>query len=227
MVTGTNLLCNNDNSGSINLTVTGGTPTYLYAWSNLATTEDLTGLAAGNYTVLVTDANGCTTNAFMLITQPSVLVVSNTSTPEITGNDGTIDLTVAGGTAGYTYVWSNGPSSQDQTGLTAGTYTVIVTDANGCLAYDTVLVSSNIGVEDLFEVNIMVYPNPTTNVLTIEIDRPMELTLLNAIGQSVLKINLMAGKNTIVLENILNGIYFLNFENENSVLQKKIVVNKN
>ena len=134
--TATNVSCNGGNNGTANLTVTGGTGTYTYLWSNNATTEDLTGLAAGTYSVTVTDANGCTATASVTITEPTVLSASATATNVSCngGNNGTADLTVTGGTGTYTYLWSNGATTQDLTGLMAGTYSVTVTDANGCTA---------------------------------------------------------------------------------------------
>ncbi|MTB54018.1 SprB repeat-containing protein, partial [Lewinella sp. W8] len=136
------VICNDDagtsDDGTITLTVVGGTAGYTYAWSNGATTQNLSGLAAGTYTVVVTDANGCTTTESFTIDQPEPLVATGVTTDVIcnddagTSDDGTITLTVVGGTAGYTYAWSNGATTQNLSGLAAGTYTVVVTDANGC-----------------------------------------------------------------------------------------------
>ncbi len=135
-----NVLCNGGNNGSIDLTVSGGTPGYTYAWTGGATTQDLSSLVAGTYTVTVTDANGCTATTSATVNQPSALSLTTIVTNVMCagGTDGAIDLTVTGGTPGYTYDWSNdGPEMpdndmQDLTGLTVGTYTVTVTDANGC-----------------------------------------------------------------------------------------------
>ncbi len=131
----TNVACNGGNTGTIDLGVTGGTPTYTYAWSNGAVTQDLTGLAIGTYTVTVTDANGCTATASATITENDPLQVNATSTTNVScyGNsDGALDITVTGGVSPYTFVWSNGLNTEDLTGLTAGTYDVTVTDAAGC-----------------------------------------------------------------------------------------------
>ena len=130
----TNIKCNGGNTGAINITVTGGSPTYTYLWSNGATTEDITGLVAGSYTVTVTDVKGCTKTQNFTITQPDVLFLSLTVINNKCngGNTGSIDLTVTGGTIPYTYLWSNGATVEDPTGLIAGFYHVTVTDANGC-----------------------------------------------------------------------------------------------
>ncbi len=146
-----NVLCNGGSNGSIDLTVSGGTPGYTYVWTGGATTQDRTGLVAGTYTVTVTDANGCTATRSATVMQPTALSLTTTPT-NVTcagGNDGAINLTVTGGTPGYTYDWSNdGPEmpdndTQDLTGLTTGTYTVTVTDANGCTATASQAITAN------------------------------------------------------------------------------------
>lgn len=138
-----NVLCNGTNTGSIDLTVAGGTPDYSYLWSTGATTEDISNLAAGTYNVTVTDDNGCTTSTSVTITQPTALVLS-TSATNVTCNgngDGTINLSVSGGAGSYTYLWSNGATTQDLSGLGPGTYSVQVTDGNGCIANASATVS--------------------------------------------------------------------------------------
>ncbi|MES2776098.1 MAG: T9SS type A sorting domain-containing protein [Bacteroidota bacterium] len=135
----TNITCNGPNSGAINLTVTGGVSPYTYNWTDLSGSpepQDRTGLAAGTYTVNVTDATNCVAStSATVLTAPIVLgtIVSNTSCS--TTQTGTIDLSASGGTPGYTYNWAdlagtNDP--QDRTGLGAGSYSVTVTDAAGC-----------------------------------------------------------------------------------------------
>ncbi|MCC7507537.1 MAG: T9SS type A sorting domain-containing protein, partial [Saprospiraceae bacterium] len=126
-------------TGSINLTVSGGTPGYTYVWSNGATTQDLANLSEGTYCVTITDANGCTTTtcATVTCTPPNCnLTVSSavTSVSCFGGNNGSINIITTGGTAPLTYLWSNGATTEDLNNLTAGTYCVTVTDANGCTA---------------------------------------------------------------------------------------------
>jgi hypothetical protein len=128
-----NVSCNGGSNGSVDLTVTGGTGPFTYAWSNGATTQDLSGLTANTYNVTVTDANSCTALLGVTVTQPAVLALSETHVNVCTGgSNGSIDLTVTGGTAPYGYAWSNGATTQDLSGLTAGPYNVTVTDAHGC-----------------------------------------------------------------------------------------------
>ncbi|NVK84470.1 MAG: SprB repeat-containing protein, partial [Cytophagia bacterium] len=141
--TSVNILCNGFSTGSIDLTVAGGTTAYSYLWSNGATTQDLNNLVAGTYSVTVTDANLCTATASVTISQPPAITLS-TSKVDITckgDTDGSIDLSVSGGTGAYSYSWSSGETTQDLSGLAAGSYTVTVTDANGCTANSTITIT--------------------------------------------------------------------------------------
>ncbi|MFN0215154.1 MAG: T9SS type A sorting domain-containing protein [Saprospiraceae bacterium] len=130
----TNVLCSGGSDGSVDLTVTGGTPGYTFLWSNGAATEDISGLVAGTYTVTVTDLNSCTKTGSATILQPTALNLSATNINVLCfgGNNGAINLTVTGASPVYTYLWSNSSTAQDLSGLTAGTYTVTVTDNNAC-----------------------------------------------------------------------------------------------
>lgn len=132
----TDVSCNGATDGSIDLSVSGGTSPYTYDWSNGAASEDLTAVGAGNYTVTITDANGCSSNETTLVDQPPGLSVS-TSISEVTcygGNNGEATGSASGGTPPYTYSWSTGSSTNSATGLNAGSYTLTVTDTNGCTA---------------------------------------------------------------------------------------------
>ena len=140
----TSATCYGSNSGSIDLTVTSGTTDYTYNWSNGASTQDITGVTAGTYNVLVTDAHGCTTTATATVTEPTNLTAAATTTNALCSScsNGTASLTVSGGTPSYTYLWSNGATTKDVAGLTAGTYSVVVTDAHGCATTQTVVITA-------------------------------------------------------------------------------------
>ncbi|MBK7709998.1 MAG: SprB repeat-containing protein [Bacteroidales bacterium] len=141
----TNVTCNGDADGAINLTVTGGTPPYSFSWSNGDATEDISGLSAGTYNVTITDNDGTTANASATISEPSALNTATnvTDASSVGASDGAIDLTVTGGTAPYSFSWSNGATTEDISGLNAGTYSVTITDANGCTTSASATVSEN------------------------------------------------------------------------------------
>ncbi len=132
----TDALCNGAATGAIDLTVSGGAPAYTYLWSNTATTEDITGVAAGSYTVTVTDAASCSASISATISQPTAMVVSAAvqNVGCAGGNNGSIDLSVQGGSFPYTYAWSNTATTQDLHNIAGGTYSVTITDANACTA---------------------------------------------------------------------------------------------
>ncbi len=131
-----NALCNGGASGSITLFVSGGVAPYSYIWSNGAITKDITGLVASTYTVVVTDFTGCTITKTIVITEPSPISLTETHIDAKCngGGTGSINLSVSGSTAPFTYTWSNGSVSQDISGIIAGNYHVRVRDVNGCEA---------------------------------------------------------------------------------------------
>ncbi|MFT5723503.1 MAG: hypothetical protein ACI9JN_000617 [Bacteroidia bacterium] len=137
------LKCKDDMGGAIDLTISGGTSGYNVLWNNLATTEDISNLSAGSYSVIITDANNCQAHDTSIITEPDSLIGSITHTDiNCFGDaDATVDLTVVGGSKQYTYAWSNADTTQDLTGLSGGTYTVIITDSNSCMWLDTVQIA--------------------------------------------------------------------------------------
>lgn len=140
-----NAICAGSANGSIDLSVSGGTGTYTYNWSNSMITQDINALPLGTYTVTVTDANACTASLSIIIINVGSPNPSATTTDATCGsNDGAVDLTVTGGTLPYTYDWDNSAITQDLKNVPAGTYTVTITDANGCTAEFTAAVS-NIG----------------------------------------------------------------------------------
>jgi large repetitive protein len=141
-----NINCNGGNTGSINVTVTGGQGPYLYAWTgpngSLPSTQDQNNLIAGNYTVVITDDLGCRVTLNFVITAVPQLSATISAITYIGGKnvscngaaDGSISVSVSGGTSPYSYQWNTVPVQTGSTasGLTAGSYSVLITDANGC-----------------------------------------------------------------------------------------------
>ena len=155
-------ICAGGSDGSINLNVWGGKAPHTYLWSNGATVQDPTGLTAGNYSVTVTDANGCTAvRSFTVNNGYSLVLSGEVSNSNCYGDaTGTINLSVAGGVGPYNYAWSNGEITQDLSDLPAGIYGVTVSDANGCTKTDfyTILQAVS-GTYDYYYI-----PLPETNI---------------------------------------------------------------
>jgi uncharacterized repeat protein (TIGR01451 family) len=121
----------------------GAVPPYTYLWSNGATTPSIIGLSAGNYSYTITDALGCAASVAGTVIQGITITAPTTSTAATCiASNGSVTATGAGGTAPYSYVWSNGATTASQKGLTAGGYGVVVTDANGCTGNGTAVVGA-------------------------------------------------------------------------------------
>ena len=140
-----NVKCFGFSTGSIDLTPGGGTPNYTYAWSNGATTKNLSGLAAGFYSITITDFKGCKATNSTTITQTASAVNSTILGTNVNcsfGSDGAINLTPFGGTPPYTYNWNSGAYvSEDISGLMTGPYNVVITDALGCTGTKGIFIS--------------------------------------------------------------------------------------
>jgi gliding motility-associated-like protein len=127
-------------NGGINVTVTGGTSPYDFIWSNLSTTEDLTGLPVGTYTVTVTDMNACTAvYTDSIVENISAIVITAEIQTSICYelNTGSIEIMPLIGSSPYSFEWSNGESTALVTDLAEAIYTVTITDASGCVLIDS------------------------------------------------------------------------------------------
>ncbi len=149
-LSGTDILCNGDATGAITTSLLpgpAGTAAALpvtYEWSSGQTSANVNGLTAGTYTVTATDATGWQEVVEMTLTEPTAMAITGTTVDNtvIGGNIGEIDITVSGGTAGYSYDWANGGTTEDMTALYAGVYAVTVTDGNSCTMVEEFTVHS-------------------------------------------------------------------------------------
>lgn len=129
------ILCFGADNGTIDLQMTGGTVPYAYSWSNASTDEDLDSLAAGIYTVIVTDSNACIytlTDTIIAPLAPLNISITSSDINCYGDSSGTMSVAVTGGTPGYSYVWNNGATTDSINNLLAGIYTILVTDSNAC-----------------------------------------------------------------------------------------------
>jgi outer membrane protein OmpA-like peptidoglycan-associated protein len=131
----TNIRCNADSTGSIQVTVRDGSAPYTFKWSNGSTTEDLRGLRAGNYKLTIIESNGCESTLDATVEEPSKFISSIAETKNIQCyglSTGSVTINVSGGVEPYSYLWSNGNKTKDLLNVVADHYSVIVTDANSC-----------------------------------------------------------------------------------------------
>ncbi len=139
--------CNGGSNGAGFINVTGGTEPYTYLWSNGATTEDLNGVGAGDYTVQITDANGCDTSFTLVISQPTPMVafIENQVNVYCAGNNtGEASVNISGGVPGYTYLWDNGQTTQTVADLSAGPHSITIRDANNCITIVNFVITESI-----------------------------------------------------------------------------------
>ncbi len=198
---GDNNVCFSGSIGTASVVPTGGTAPYTYLWSSGGTTDEITNLIAGIYSVTVTDANGCTTTASYEVTQPTQVSASITNNSTACANI----ATVAGGegTPGYTYLWSNGSTSATISGVPVGTYTVTVTDNNGCTATASITLS----VGEAF--------NPSASVTNVTCfganDGIITVTNANGTGQLMFSkdggVNFVNGSLPFSFTNLAPGTY--------------------
>ncbi len=131
----TDVSCAGANDGGVMVTASGGMMPYNFSWSNGATTQNLSGVGPGSYTLTLTDGNNCVTTVMAMVTEPTAL--SAFKGPQVDplcngGMTGSALLSPVGGTMPYTYSWSNGQTTVGASGLSAGTFMGYVIDANGC-----------------------------------------------------------------------------------------------
>ena len=238
--------CNGGSDGSCSLIITGGTPPYTYQWNTVPvqTTAMATGLSKGVYQCITTDANGCTRKNTVFIAQPALLWISMSKTDVSIngGSDGTCTATPAGGNAPYLYLWDNGATTSNISGLVAGTYTCTVTDSNGC----TVSKSKNVNQpplaseeqrieEEDFVLQAKLFPNPNHGIFTIEIENPdrdmiKKIEILSGDGRKIYERNLHQNEvyleEKFALENIPSGMYVLKILSRNQVLTKRFAHHK-
>jgi SprB repeat len=228
-----NPACNGGSNGFIQLLPSGGTPGYTYVWSTSDTVDLIGGLGAGTYSAEITDANGCMANFSTTLTEPAAIVSSGVVVNQNGGNFGSVDLTVTGGTPGFNYAWNNGATTEDISNLTAATYTVTITDANGCQLVDTFVVSFISGVfsGNSFE-NITAFPNPFTSELNWTLDVPMsgsvDLYMMNLEGKEIAPVRsfaLHSGTNSISIPtgDLAPGVYLFRIVGSGMNVSGKVV----
>ncbi|MDF1697675.1 MAG: PKD domain-containing protein [Saprospiraceae bacterium] len=235
----TDIACYGEAMGSISVTPSGGEPGYSISWvgPNGFTSDQLeiTGLVMGEYTMVLTDNYGYEKSESYTLDEPSEIVQDLVEITDETNNDGngSISIDVSGGTGGLTYAWSNGATSAIVEGLSAGEYTVDVTDENGCtITFGPFEVKSTIvGVEDLaFVTGMQIYPVPAVNYLNVNIEltnkEATQLRVIDAYGKliSVKKYNSDVINAKIDVTDLAPGVYYIEFGNATDRTLEKFIV---
>lgn len=225
----TNAACFGEASGSIEVIASGGEAPYTYDIGDGPTLSGtFSGLAAGSYTVVITDALGCEESQFFTLSQPANLDAMYSTTDEIFGSDGAINITVLGGTPGYTFDWS-GPggytsTEEDASGLVSGTYEVEITDANGCVHLEeNMFVDSQLSIREN-NIGLRVYPNPSAGEFYVEIENNIILNItIRDISGRIIGIIPVSDKGVkIDLTDQARGTYFIELTTEIGTFVERI-----
>ncbi|MBI5218026.1 MAG: gliding motility-associated C-terminal domain-containing protein [Bacteroidia bacterium] len=216
----TNVLCYGATSGNATVTPIGGTPNYYYQWDNpqSSVTATALGLSANvMYHVTVTDTHGCIAYDSVMLSQPSVLMVTPQTVNSTCGQaNGMVSVTVTGGVPAYTYSWSGYPDSLGNAlhNISAGTYNVIVMDANGC--------TNSIGM------NITTIPSGTINFTVTDVscngmsDGTVSVTIAG--GQPPYDYNWSNGDSTNIIIGLPAGTYYLTVTDGNGCISTNAAI---
>ncbi len=229
--------CFGGKTGSITVNSTGGNETYTYTWSNGEEGNTINGLGTGTYEFTLTDGSGCTDIQSVFIDQGAEIFLEVTETGDATTglDDGFINVDVTGGAPPYTYLWSNGALTSNIENLPAGTYSLVVTDANGCeITSEIIQIEMMVSNSEILNTSVFnVYPNPTNELINViviqEINTSLEMVLRDIHGHQILKRITQKSTNikeTISLSNLPNGVYILSLRDGEKQMTKKVILSR-
>lgn len=209
-------------TGSIDLSIIDGAAPYTIEWSTGATSEDITGLAEGTYTVTVTDNAGCERMAVVAINENPGFVVTVTNV----GNT----LSADAGTSWQWYlngVLIEGATAQTYDATETGNYYVVATDDNGCIA-TSAAVDFTVGIKELLHQDLLIYPNPTTGIFTIELPENANgnLIIYNLVGDKIYTQEITSNPIQINMAGFSNGLYTIELENKNTLFTQTLILGK-
>lgn len=187
--------------------------------------------ASGDFILTGWDSTGCYNTDTVSVVVNTPASVTLTGTDEMIGADATI-TTVATGSGPFTYDWDNDGTGDfddtaDLTGLTAGTYTVVIMDANGCITTDSVTVGSQVGLEDLSGVSFSIYPNPTTGEFQVNfesISDDLSFEIINSLGQVILSEQITSNILNVDIRGNESGVYFVKVISNEGTTVRTIVL---
>lgn len=220
------------NNGSINATVSGGNPGYLYTWNNSSVTEDIAGLMEGSYTLIVTDTNGCVDSSSTSLNDPTPTTVSLAIPQDIVCLTNAAFILSGGSPVGGTYSGagvSSGMFTPSIAGVGSHTITYDFVDGNNCAssAQDVVMVNPCLGTEDEYQIQVNIYPNPASNFLNITTNlqgKEMRIDVINDLGQIIQSVASTNEQVVLSLENFDSGVYYVRFVHADQILVKKLII---
>lgn len=230
-------LCYGDQNGIIDLTVSGGFTPYKFLWSTGDTTEDISNLSAGLYNVTITDSIGATLTLGYVVLEPDELMVSDTSIVDESAagaSNGAINLDIKGGVEPYEYLWSDGSTESSLEGVSAGSYSLTVTDANGCSkVFGPFEVGVGTTISTLTSVKAFeISPNPAGEYFRIEVvfsdigNRWVTLGSVTGEEFKKWKVSSKQFEAMVDVSHLSAGIYFVRIVDESGVAVRKLLINR-
>lgn len=229
----TMIACHGDSTGAVMAVGSNGIGSYTYLWDANAslTNATLMNIPAGMHMVVVMDSIGCTDSAMVTLTEPTAIVATTTD-----NGDGTAYVTATGGTAPYTFLWDAATGNQTTdttTALVNGTYSVTVTDANGCTSVATVTVVV-VGLNNIANLSkVSLFPNPTKANVFVELElvenATVQINITNSIGQLVISkklTNVQSEKVELNTSTLTSGVYMVQFTIGTELVTRKLIVSK-
>jgi hypothetical protein len=227
----TDNICFGDREGTATATTNSGTPPFEFAWSTGEDTPEISDLEAGEYTLIVTDANDCFKEIIVDIDEgDEIIAIPNVQNAGGT-NNGSIDLNPSGGTPPYSFQWEDGPMTEDREDLFPGTYKVTITDANDCVSVIEVEVEMNTSIEELEGVAAFsLYPNPANDVVQMRLAMTkatdVQLELISPEGK-VIRAEKLSGFTEDVMDIDVSawapGVYFVRLITQEGQATARIV----
>lgn len=225
----TNVECNGETTGQISAEISGGTQDYTFAWNEGSDTETIMNIGAGEYSLSITDANGCTTTESFMVEEPSEVQSQITTTASnANSSNGTASVMVEGGVSPYSFQWSHSGAETINSveGLNAGDYSVTITDTNNCETIINFTIDSiNSLTEEEDENYLSVYPNPTSESFRVKIHTDVSpsdmIYIYNSLGQ--LEQSAKAKQSSRIFQ-LSTGVYTVTFKKDKKTYSQRIVV---
>jgi|GEM_PF-983564 len=228
------VLCYEEMNGYVDLEVLTGLAPYTYNWSNGSNNQDIGSIGAGVYIVTVTDANGCESEHSFIVSEPAPVELDfDVLSPTSQNENGSIRVEAFGGSGNYSYLWDFGANTAVINNVNPGTYSVTVTDENGCYASGEVDLSISTSIEQnsIRDKSILLYPNPSEDFFFIELPQgelnPTTITLFDIHGKMISQNNYSQQENLIRMEvaNLASGTYMVQLQFEDGYsLAKRVVL---
>ncbi|MCB9225240.1 MAG: T9SS type A sorting domain-containing protein [Crocinitomicaceae bacterium] len=182
-----------------------------------------TSIGSTIYTATAT-IGACSSQDQMILVVNDSPTITGTVTDANGGNNGSIDVTIAGGTGSIVSTnWDSGQTTEDITGIGAGTYTITVTDSVGCSNSETFTVQDIAGIEDLIGADLLIYPNPTSGEFTVQLNGEYQITITDARGRLILQ-KIGADQTMFDLSSYESGVYFIRIDQNGKMTVRKLML---